>query len=55
MGAGVLDEDVQAGQDRSASVLFCSTSMTWNSGLRDIERAGLRISTSRSNGVSWWA
>ena len=39
---------------RLTSALFCSTSITWNSGCRDSERAGLSTSTSRSNGSSWW-
>ena len=38
----------------SAGALFCSASITWNSGWRDSERAGLSTSTSRSNGRSWW-
>ena len=36
------------------SAVFCSTSITWNSGCRDSDRAGLSTSTSRSNGTSWW-
>ena len=32
--------------------VFCSTSITWNSGWRACERAGLSTSTSRSNGTS---
>src|SRR6059036_2963371 len=34
--------------------LFCNTSITWNSGWCDSDRAGLSTSTSRSNGSSWW-
>ncbi len=36
------------------SAVFCSASITWNSGCRDSDRAGLMTSTSRSNGRSWW-
>src|SRR5262249_5721737 len=32
---------------------FCSTSITWNNGWRDNDRAGLSSSTRRSNGTSW--
>ena len=32
--------------------VFCNTSITWNSGCRASERAGLMTSTSRSNGSS---
>ena len=42
------------GSSRLTSALFCSTSITWNSGWRASERAGLITSTSRSNGSSWW-
>ena len=31
-----------------------NASITWNSGCRDSDRAGLSTSTSRSNGRSWW-
>ena len=31
-----------------------NASITWNSGCRDSDRAGLSTSTSRSNGSSWW-
>ena len=34
--------------------LFWNASITWNSGCRDSDRAGLSTSTSRSNGRSWW-
>ena len=45
----------QPRQARAApAALFCSASITWNSGWRDSERAGLSTSTSRSNGTSWW-
>ena len=40
------------GRSRLAGALFCSASITWNSGWRDSERAGLMTSTSRSNGKS---
>ena len=38
----------------AAAALFCNASITWNSGWRASERAGLSTSTSRSNGSSWW-
>ena len=34
--------------------LFWNASITWNSGCRASDRAGLSTSTSRSNGTSWW-
>ena len=37
------------------AALLCNASITWNSGCRDSERAGLSTSTSRSNGTSWCA
>ena len=37
-----------------AGALFWNASITWNSGCRASERAGLSTSTSRSNGTSWW-
>src|ERR1700737_4843887 len=36
----------------TAGAVFCSTSITWNSGWRESDRAGLSSSTSRSNGTS---
>ena len=38
------------GSSRPTGALFCNASITWNSGWRDSERAGLSTSTSRSNG-----
>ena len=35
------------------AALFCTVSMTWNSGWRPRDRAGASSSTSRSNGTSW--
>ena len=46
------DASDPAAQAISAGALFCSASMTWNSGWRASERAGLSTSTSRSNGRS---
>ena len=42
------------GNSSRTAALFCNASITWNSGCRDSERAGLSTSTSRSNGRSWW-
>ena len=56
LGAGSVDRfeatAVSPGSSRLAGALFCSASITWNSGCRDSERAGLSTSTSRSNGKS---
>ena len=38
----------------STAALFWNASITWNSGCRDSDRAGLTTSTNRSNGTSWW-
>ena len=40
--------------EASRRALFWNASITWNSGWRASERAGLSTSTSRSNGRSWW-
>src|SRR5262249_29040258 len=44
--------DVSPGRWRSTGPAFCNTSITWNSGCRASDRAGLTTSTSRSNGTS---
>src|SRR5215210_3873375 len=43
---------VKPGRSRLTSALFWNANITWNSGWRDSERAGLTTSTSRSNGSS---
>ena len=40
------------GRPAAAGALFCTVSMTWNSGWRASDRSGARSSTSRSNGTS---
>ena len=45
---------VSPASSRLTAALFCNVSITWNSGCRASERAGLITSTSRSNGMSWW-
>ncbi|GLY85081.1 hypothetical protein Airi02_030100 [Actinoallomurus iriomotensis] len=40
------------GRSSSAGVLFCSVTITWNSGCRASDRTGANSSTRRSNGTS---
>src|SRR5262249_54881075 len=49
---GQLNDRLSPASSSTGSGWFCSTSITWNSGCRDSERAGLSTSTKRSNGKS---
>ena len=54
--AGVLTGSAPArtpGRPNEAGALFCTVSMTWNSGWRVSDRVGAKTSTRRSNGTSW--
>ena len=58
LGGGGLHRLNRGGEPRQLeswpAALFWNASITWNSGCRANERAGLSTSTSRSNGRSWW-
>ena len=45
----------RSANSNTAFALFCSASITWKSGFRARERAGLTFSTTCSNGTSWLA
>ena len=48
-------ESVRPGRFSDGRAAFCTTSITWNSGVWLRLRSGCSSSTSRSNGTSWWA
>ena len=55
IGCGLVAEPRQRQRRGVRRPRVSNASITWNSGCRDSERAGLSTSTSRSNGRSWCA
>ena len=43
------------GRGSDGAALFCTATMTWNSGWRASDRSGASTSTRCSNGTSWWS